>query len=150
MMNDTAKKACAKSLSNVLADTYMLYLKTHNFHWNVEGPNFRQLHLMFEEQYQDMWAALDEIAERIRALGTYAPGTYAKFAELATIKENQNIPNAGDMLSELTADNERIIATLTDAIKIAQDAGDEPTAGLLTDRQTVHEKAAWMMRSMLA
>lgn len=149
-MKKNSKKACALALSKVLADTYVLYLKTHNFHWNVEGPNFRQLHLMFEEQYQDMWAALDEIAERIRALGAYAPGTYAKFAELATIKENQDIPKANDMLSELAADNERIVTTLTDAIKIAQDAGDEPSAGLLTDRQTVHEKAAWMIRAMLA
>ncbi|AEY02137.1 putative DNA-binding stress protein [Oceanimonas sp. GK1] len=149
-MTDHSRQACANALSRVLADTYVLYLKTHNYHWNVEGPNFRQLHLLFEEQYQDMWAALDDIAERIRALGEYAPGTYAKFAELAKIKENQNIPRANDMLKELTADNEQLVATIAEATKIAQDAGDEPTAGLLTDRQTIHEKAAWMLRSMLA
>lgn len=149
-MNDKSKEGCAKALSHVLADTYVLYLKTHNYHWNVEGPDFRQLHLMFEEQYQDMWAALDLIAERIRALGCYAPGTYAKFAALATIKENQDIPKAHDMLSELTKDNESIIATLAKATKAAQDAGDEPSAGMLTDRQAIHEKAAWMLRSMLA
>ncbi|WP_158770400.1 Dps family protein [Paraglaciecola sp. L1A13] len=148
-MNVNAKNDCAKALSSVLADTYVLYLKTHNFHWNVEGPNFRPLHLMFEEQYQDLWASLDVIAERIRALGAYAPGTYAKFAALATIKENQDIPKANGMLSELAKDNESIIATLVEAIQVAQNAGDEPSAGLLIDRQTVHEKAAWMMRSML-
>lgn len=147
---NTPKKACAEALSRVLADTYMLYLKTHNYHWNVEGPNFRQLHLMFEEQYNDMWTALDEIAERIRALGEYAPGTYAKFAGLATINENQDVPAAMDMVKELTEDNESIVSVLTDAIKVAQESGDEPSAGLLTDRQTIHEKAAWMMRSMLA
>ncbi|MDV2857879.1 MULTISPECIES: Dps family protein [Oceanimonas] len=149
-MTDHSRKACATALSHVLADTYVLYLKTHNYHWNVEGPNFRQLHLLFEEQYQDMWAALDDIAERIRALGEYAPGTYTKFVELAKIKENQNIPTASDMLKELVADNELLISTLIEATKTAQEAGDEPTAGMLTDRQTVHEKAAWMMRSMLA
>ena len=148
-MNKDAQEGCAKALSIVMANTYVLYLKTHNFHWNVEGPNFRQLHLMFEEQYQDMWAALDVIAERIRALGSYAPGTYAKFAQLATIKERQDIPDAKDMLRELTADNEAIAASLADAIGVVQEAGDEPSADILIGRQTVHEKAAWMMRSML-
>ena len=149
-MTDNSKKACADALSRVLANTYVLYLKTHNYHWNVEGSNFRSLHLMFEEQYQEMWAALDEIAERIRALGEYAPGTYTKFAELATIKENQNIPGADDMLSELLADNETIIAVILEAIKVAQDAGDESTVDQLIARQTVHQKAAWMMKSTLA
>ncbi|MDF1778127.1 MAG: DNA starvation/stationary phase protection protein [Rhizobiaceae bacterium] len=149
-MTDNSKKTCADALSNVLANTYVLYLKTHNYHWNVEGSNFRSLHLMFEEQYQEMWTALDEIAERIRALGEYAPGTYEKFVELATIKENQDIPVAKDMLAELLADNEKIIAIIVEAIKVAQDAGDESSADQLIGRQTAHEKAAWMMRSTLA
>jgi len=149
-MTDNSKKNCADALSKVLANAYVLYLKTHNYHWNVEGPNFRSLHLMFEEQYQEMWTALDEIAERIRALGEYAPGTYAKFAELATIKENQTIPAANDMLAELLADNEKIITIIVEAIKVAQDAGDESSVDLLIARQTAHQKAAWMMRSTLA
>lgn len=149
-MTDNSKKTCADALSSVLANTYVLYLKTHNYHWNVEGSNFRSLHLMFEEQYQEMWAALDEIAERIRALGEYAPGTYGKFVELATIKENQDLPAANDMLAELLADNEKIIAIIVEAIKVAQDAGDESSADQLIGRQTAHEKAAWMMRSTLA
>lgn len=149
-MTNDPKKACAMALSQVLADTYVLYLKTHNFHWNVEGERFRSLHEMFEDQYRDMWGALDEIAERIRALGEYAPGTYAKFTELATIKENETIPSGQDMLRELIADNEAIAATLAEAIKTVQDAGDEPSAGMLTDRQTAHEKQVWMMKAMLA
>lgn len=149
-MTNNPKAACAMALSKVLADTYVLYLKTHNFHWNVEGERFRSLHEMFEDQYRDMWGALDEIAERIRALGEYAPGTYAKFTELATIKENETIPSGQDMLRELIADNEAIAATLAEAIKTVQDAGDEPSAGMLTDRQTAHEKQVWMMKAMLA
>lgn len=149
-MTDNSKKACVNALSKVLADTYVLYLKTHNYHWNVEGPRFRSLHLMFEEQYQEMWAAVDEIAERIRALGAYSPGTHAKFTELATIQENQDIPGADDMSSELIEDGEKIVQTIVEAIKTAQDAGDEATADLLIARQAAHEKAAWMMRSTLA
>ena len=149
MTNDPKKKSAA-ALSKVLADTYMLYTKTHNYHWNVEGPQFRELHIMFEEQYTDMWQALDEIAERIRALGEYAPGTYAKLAKLATIKETEDIPSAAAMVKELAGDNETIAATLAEAIASAQEAGDEPTAGMLTDRQTIHEKQAWMMRAMAA
>jgi starvation-inducible DNA-binding protein len=149
-MSNEPKKACAAALSKVLADTYMLYLKTHNFHWNVEGERFRALHEMFESQYRDMWEALDEIAERIRALGEYAPGTYAKFAKLATIKDNEDIPAAPDMLKELIADNEALAVTLADAIKTVQEAGDEPSAGMLTDRQSIHEKQTWMMKAMMA
>lgn len=146
-MTNESHKQCAEAISKVLANTYILYLKTHNFHWNVRGPNFRSLHMMFEEQYQDMWAALDIIAERIRALGEYAPGTYAKFSQLASIKANETIPNAEDMVDELIADNEAVVRSIADAIKVVQDAGDEPSAGLLTDRQTTHEKAIWMMRA---
>ncbi len=149
-MSNEPKKASAAALAKVLADTYVLYLKTHNFHWNVEGEKFHALHVMFEEQYRDMWAALDEIAERIRALGEYAPGTYAKLAELASIKENQEIPAAKDMIRELVADHEKMVATLADAVKTAQEVSDEPSAGMLTDRQATHEKQLWMMKSMLA
>lgn len=148
-MTNEPRKACAAALSKVLADTFALYLKTHNFHWNVRGEKFRALHEMFEEQYRDMWEALDEIAERIRALGEDAPGTPAKLAKLASITANEEIPSADDMLKELIVDNEAIAATLADAIKTVQDAGDEPSAGLLTDRQTSHEKQVWMMKSIL-
>lgn len=147
MQNDP-KAAVAEALSTVLAQTFRLYLKTHNYHWNVEGPKFRALHEMFEEQYRDMWEALDEIAERIRALGAYAPGTFAKFSSLATIEDNETIPTAEAMLQELIDDSETLVAALKAAIKTAQEAEDEPTAGLLTDRQTTHEKQIWMMRSM--
>lgn len=149
-MTKTAQKACAEALSKVLADTYGLYLKTHNFHWNVEGPRFRSLHQLFEEQYQELWASIDEIAERIRALGQYAPGTYAKFKALATVKDNEGIPTATEMLRELVADNETVVKTIRAALPTIQKGGDEVSAGLLTDRLTVHEKQLWMMRSILA
>jgi starvation-inducible DNA-binding protein len=149
-MTNERQKICAAALSKALADTYVLYLKTHNFHWNVEGEKFRALHEIFEAQYRDMWEALDEIAERIRALGEYAPGTYAKFAKLSSIKDNEKIPPGDDMLRELIADNQTLAVTLVDAIKTLQDAGDEPSAGLLVDRQTSHEKQIWMMKAMLA
>ena len=149
-MTENPKITCAVALTKVLADTYVLYLKTHNFHWNIEGPSFRSLHLMFEEQYQDTWAALDEIAERIRAIGEYAPGTSAKLFGLATLEENQAIPVANDMLRELLADNEKITLTIVTGIKAAQDADDEGSADLLIARQMAHEKAVWMMRSTLA
>lgn len=149
-MTKTAKKACAGALSKVLADTYVLYLKTHNYHWNVEGPRFRSFHEIFEEQYRDLWESIDEIAERIRALGHYAPGTYAKLKALATVKDNEKIPGAEDMLRELIADNETVVKTIRSALPTTEDAGDEVSAGLLVDRLTVHEKQLWMMRSMLA
>jgi starvation-inducible DNA-binding protein len=139
----------AQALSKVLADTFLLYLKTHNFHWNVEGPRFRSLHQMFEEQYQSLWTSVDELAERIRALGQYAPGTYAKFKALATVRESEAIPGCDDMLRELIADNETVAGTIRAAIGVAQSAGDEATAGLLTDRLKFHEKQIWMMKSTL-
>ena len=128
-MTNEPKKLCAEALSKVLANTYFLYLKTHNYHWNVEGANFQTLHAMFELQYTDMWTAIDEIAERIRALGEPAPGTHAKFAKLASIKENETIPNASQMLQELVADNTALAAILAEAIRTVQDAGDEPSGG---------------------
>ncbi len=149
-MTNEPKKACAEALSRVLANTYVLYLKTHNFHWNVEGAKFRALHEMFEEQYRDLWDSLDEMAERIRALGEYAPGTWGQFSQLATIKETAGVPSAEEMLQQLIADHETVVDIIAEAIKTVQDAGDEPSAGLLTDRQTTHEKQVWMMKSMLA
>lgn len=144
-----AKKQCAAALTSVLADSYILYLKTHNFHWNVEGPNFLALHQMFELQYRDLWASVDELAERIRSLGQPAPGTYAKFAAAASIADNEGIPPAHDMLRELLADNRTAAATTRAALRTVQDAGDEATAGILTDRLAYFEKQAWMMDSML-
>lgn len=137
-------------LSDVLADSYFLYLKAHNFHWNVEGPRFRSLHNMFEEHYRDLWTALDDIAERIRALGAYAPGTYAKFKARSSIQENERIPAAEAMLDELIADNETVIRNLRAAVSVAEAQDDPATADLLTARLGAHEKQVWMMRSMRA
>jgi starvation-inducible DNA-binding protein len=147
---DEAKRECAAALSKVLADTFVLYLKTHNFHWNVEGAQFRGLHEMFEEQYRNLWDAIDDIAERVRALGQPAPGTTGKFRELAEIKENERIPTATEMLRELVKDNEAATRTIRAALSTTQAAGDEATAGLLTDRLTYHEKHLWMMNSIMA
>jgi starvation-inducible DNA-binding protein len=145
-----SKKAdCVAALSGVLADTYVLYLKTHNFHWNVEGPRFRSLHQMFEEQYQTLWRSIDEIAERIRALGQYAPGTSAKFKALAAVKETEAIPKCDDMLRQLIVDNETVMDTINVGLRAAQSAGDEATVSLLSDRLAYHEKQLWMMRSTL-
>jgi starvation-inducible DNA-binding protein len=149
-LTDEAKRECAAALSKVLSDTFVLYLKTHNFHWNVEGPQFRGLHEMFEEQYRNLWDAIDDIAERVRALGQPAPGTTGKFRELAEIKENERIPTAAEMLRELVNDNETTTRTIRAALSTTQAAGDEATAGLLTDRLTYHEKQLWMMKSTMA
>lgn len=149
-MTEQAKKECAGAMSKVLADTYILYLKTHNFHWNVTGPMFKPLHEMFEEQYTEMWTAVDEIAERIRALGAVAPGTYAKFRELGTVEETEDLPSANAMVADLVKSNEALARTIRAALATAQDNGDEVSAGILTDRLTVHEKSIWMMRSTLA
>lgn len=144
-----ARAECVDALSKVLADTYLLYLKTHNFHWNVEGPRFQSLHLMFEAQYQALWRSVDEIAERIRALGQYAPGTYSKFKALASIEETETIPKCDDMLRQLIADHVTVIEAIRGALIAAQKVGDEATVGLLTDRLGYHEKQLWMMRSTL-
>ena len=149
-MTDRAKRECAEALSKVLADTYFLYLKTHNYHWNVEGPSFRGLHELFEEQYREMWESIDDIAERIRALGEYAPGTHAKLGSRATVKESEAVPSAGDMLADLVSGHETIARTVRSALATAQEAGDEASAGLLADRLTSHEKQAWMLRSSMA
>ncbi|MEW6761051.1 MAG: Dps family protein [Pseudomonadota bacterium] len=138
-----------ESLSTVLADAYMLYLKTHNFHWNVTGPLFSSLHVMFEEQYTEQWNALDEIAERIRALGHFAPATYKRYAELSNIKEEPEVLSSKDMLRQLVDGNETLIRTLRAGVKVADELEDYPTADMLTTRMEVHEKNAWMLRSFL-
>lgn len=136
-------------LSRVLADTYSLYLKTHNFHWNVEGPMFNTLHLMFMEQYTELWNALDAIAERIRSLGYPAPGTYGQFARLTSIEETEGVPEALEMVRLLVAGHEAVARTARATFPAAEKGGDESTADLLTQRLQVHEKTAWMLRSLL-
>ncbi|WP_305823735.1 Dps family protein [Massilia brevitalea] len=138
-----------ESLSTVLADAYMLYLKTHNFHWNVTGPLFSSLHVMFEEQYTEQWNALDEIAERIRALGHFAPATYKRYAELSSITEEPEVLSSKEMIRQLVDGNEILIRTLRAGVKVADELDDYPTADMLTTRMEVHEKNAWMLRSFL-
>lgn len=146
-LGENARKDIAEGLSRVLADTYTLYLKTHNFHWNVEGPRFRELHLMFEEQYTELATAVDDIAERIRALGCKAPGSYAAFSALGTITEADGVPEAGDMVRILAEDHGKVIQTIRNALPSAQEAGDEASVGMMVDRLTIHEKTAWMLRA---
>ena len=148
-IRDKDRKAIAAGLSRVLADTYTLYLKTHNFHWNVEGPMFNTLHLMFMEQYTELWNALDAIAERIRSLGYPAPGTYAEFGKLASIQETEGVPEALEMVRLLVSGHEAVARTARGAFPAAEKGGDESTADLLTQRLQVHEKTAWMLRSLL-
>ena len=144
------RKKIAEGLSRLLADTYTLYLQTHNFHWNVTGPMFQTLHLMFETQYTELALAVDLIAERIRALGFPAPGTYAEFAELSSIKETRGVPNAEKMIEILVQGQEAIVRTARSIFDVVDAAHDEPTADLLTQRMQTHEKTAWMLRSLLA
>ena len=139
----------ADGLSRLLADTYTLYLTTHNFHWNVEGPMFNTLHLMFMEQYTELWNALDAIAERIRSLGYPAPGTYAEFTKLTSITQPEGVPAALDMVGALVKGHEAVARTARNVFPSAEKAGDESTADLLTQRLQVHEKTAWMLRSLL-
>ena len=146
---DKARARIVDGLSRVLADSYTLYLQTHNFHWNVEGPMFNTLHLMFMEQYTELWTALDAIAERIRSLGYPAPGTYREFARLSSIKETDGVPAALDMVRLLVAGHEAVTRTLRAAFPAAEKGGDEATVDLLTQRLQVHEKTAWMLRSLL-
>jgi starvation-inducible DNA-binding protein len=136
-------------LSTVLADTYTLYLKTHNFHWNVEGPMFNTLHLMFMDQYTELWTALDAIAERIRSLGYPAPGTYSQFAKLTSIAETDGVPPATEMIRLLVAGHESVARTARSVFPVADKGGDESTVDLLTQRLQIHEKTAWMLRSLL-
>jgi starvation-inducible DNA-binding protein len=143
------REQIANALSKVQADTYLLYLKTHNFHWNVTGPMFQTLHLMFEQQYNELWLAVDLIAERVRALGFPAPGTYRQFMTLASIKEDEGIPKAEVMIRRLMECHEAVVRTARSAFKLADEVDDQPTCDLLTQRMQVHEKTAWMLRSLL-
>lgn len=148
-INEQDRQEIAHGLSRLLADTYTLYLKTHNFHWNVTGPMFQTLHLMFETQYTELALAVDIIAERIRSLGVYAPGTYKQFAALSSIKEEDNIPNAQDMIRLLVEGQEAVVRTARSLYDVVGKANDEATADLLTQRIQLHEKTAWMLRSLL-
>ncbi|MFZ8985124.1 MAG: Dps family protein [Steroidobacteraceae bacterium] len=148
-IKDRDRARIVEGLSRLLADSYTLYLMTHNFHWNVTGPHFNSLHQMFMTQYTEQWAALDLIAERIRALGHPAPGTYREFARLASIKEVEGVPSADEMVRHLVAAQEATARTARKVFPVVESANDQPTADLLTQRLEVHEKTAWMLRSLL-
>jgi starvation-inducible DNA-binding protein len=143
------RRKIVEGLSKLLADSYTLYLKTHNFHWNVTGPMFQTLHLMFQTQYTELWTNIDLIAERIRSLDAPAPGTYAQFSKLASIKETTGVPRAQDMIRILLDGHEQVTRTARAAFPAAEAASDQPTMDLLTQRMEVHEKTAWMLRSLL-
>ncbi len=149
-INEKDRREIAEDLSRLLADTYTLYLKTHNFHWNVTGPMFQTLHLMFEQQYTELAQAVDEIAERIRALGFPAPGSYREFGKLTSIEEDQGELSAQDMIRALVTGQETVVRTARSIFPKVDKSNDEPTADLLTERMNVHEKTAWMLRSLLA
>ncbi|MEO0451794.1 MAG: Dps family protein [Pseudomonadota bacterium] len=148
-IHENDRRDVANGLKTLLADSYTLYLQTHNFHWNVTGPQFRELHLLFEEQYTELATAVDEIAERIRTLGDAAPGTYRAFAELSSIEEVDGVPDARDMIVALQTAHEQVVKSARAVLKTAQDADDESSVALISDRMRIHEKTAWMLRSML-
>ena len=147
-IKETDRTKIAEGLKHLLADSYTLYLQTHNFHWNVIGPRFRELHLMFEEHYTELALAVDEIAERIRTLDVAAPGTYKEFVKLSSIKEVDGVPKDSDMVDLLTKGHEAVVKTCRDVLKLAQNADDESTAALVSDRMRLHEKTAWMLRAL--
>ena len=147
---ESDRQQIADGLAHLLADTYTLYLKTHNFHWNVTGPMFQTLHLMFEQQYNELSLAVDMIAERIRALGFPAPGTYKQYSQLTSIVEAEGVPSAEAMIRELVTDQETVVRTARSILPLVDQVHDEPTADLLTARLQIHEKTAWMLRSLLA
>lgn len=143
------RESIAKNLSKLLADTYSLYLKTHGFHWNVTGPMFNTLHLMFETQYNELWLAADVLAERMRALDVYAPGSYTQFGKLTSIAEETGVPDWKAMVQQLVDGHETVARTAREVFKTADKADDQPTADLATQRMQEHEKTAWMLRSLL-
>jgi starvation-inducible DNA-binding protein len=149
-IDEADRRSIAEAVSRVLADTYTLYLKTHNYHWNVTGPMFNTLHLMFEAQYNEMWSAADLLAERIRSLGFFAPGSYAQFADLTVIAEADGVPDAEEMIADLVRGHEAVARTVRSVFATVDAAHDESTADLLTQRLQVHEKTAWMLRSILS
>ena len=142
------RTSIADGLKRLLADSYTLYLQTHNFHWNVEGPQFRELHLMFEEHYTELAPAVDEIAERIRTLDVPAPGTYKEFAKLSSIEEVDGVPDAQTMVDLLTQGHEQVVKTCREVLKLAEEGDDESSAALASDRMRIHEKTAWMLRAI--
>lgn len=148
-INEKDRKKVVDGLSRMLADTYTLYLKTHNFHWNVTGPMFQTLHIMFMTQYTETWNAVDLVAERIRSLGYPAPGSYKEFADLTSIKDSSGTVSAKEMIKQLVIGQETVVRTAREVLPIAEKAGDQPTVDLLSARMEVHEKNAWMLRSLL-
>jgi len=146
---ETERHSVAEGLSRVLADTYALYLKTQNFHWNVSGPKFVSLHMLFEQQYKQLASAVDMIAERIRALGFWAPGSFSQFAEMTTVTEDQKVENADQMIRSLVHGHEAVIASLLKVCFLCEETHDVPTADLITQRMREHEKSTWMLRSLL-
>jgi len=148
-LSEKDRSSIVNGLSRMLADTYTLYLKTHNFHWNVTGPMFQTLHLMFMTQYSETWMAVDLVAERIRALGYPAPGSYKEFAALTSIKDSSGTVSAKEMIKQLVDGQETVVRTAREVLPIAEKAGDQPTVDLLSARMEVHEKNAWMLRSLL-
>ncbi|MEO3431899.1 DNA starvation/stationary phase protection protein [Inquilinus sp. CAU 1745] len=147
-LSESEREIAAAGLAKLLAETFTLYAKTHGYYWNVEGPMFRTYHLLFEEQYRELWAAVDKIAERIRALGAYAPSAPADIAALSDVAPDQTVPNPADMVRSLIADHERVIRTMRCIRPAIDDIGDNASASLLDDRLTAHEKAVWMVRSL--
>ncbi|WDE14073.1 Dps family protein [Thalassomonas haliotis] len=148
-INEQDRIKISAALKHLLADTYTLYLQSHHFHWNVTGMQFRELHLMFEEQYEQLAVAVDDIAERIRTLGEAAPGTYTAFSELSAIEEVAGVPPANEMVAILARSHEQVIKTCRDVLRLAQQGEDESSASLVSDRMREHEKSAWMLRAML-
>ena len=148
-ISEANRQQIAEGLSRLLADSYTLYLKTHNFHWNVTGPMFSTLHILFEQHYTELATAVDEIAERIRALGVAAPGSYKQFSELSSIEEETGVPGAEEMIRQLVQGQEAVVKTARSIFPVVESANDEPSADLLTQRMQIHEKNAWMLRSLL-
>lgn len=146
-INSAARKASALALSKLLASTYTLYLKTHGYHWNVEGPHFQQLHIQFMQQYTEMWTAVDELAERIRALGHYAPSSYADMSKLSAVPEETGTPDWHQMVTTLATGHEQVAKIARDVLRTAEEANDDATADVVTPRITLHEKTAWMLRA---
>ncbi len=146
-INSTDRVKISDAIQTLLANTYTLYLKTHGYHWNVEGPHFQQLHLQFMEQYTEMWTAVDELAERIRALGHYAPSSYGQMAKLSTIQEESGTPDWKQMVQTLAQGHEEVAKSARQVLRIAEEIGDDATADVVTPRITIHEKTAWMLRA---
>lgn len=149
-INENDRLNVAEGLKKLLADSYTLYLQTHNFHWNVTGPQFRDLHLMFEEHYTELAVAVDDIAERVRTLGVAAPGTYKLLSQLSSIEEVDGVPVASDMVAILTHNHEKVVKTCREVLKVAQAANDESSVSLVSDRMRIHEKTAWMLRALIS